>query len=106
MLVTPLAARQCAIEHSMPTVIIHPTRTPDSYITHDGPWSRSWTSASSAHTDATVTTLDQHAKRDIPEAPDPVAYVSPRHVIVKDDDHSVFGMQRPGWQRHALTATL
>jgi len=62
---------------------------------------------SSAYRDATVTTLDQHARCDIPETPDPVAYISPRYVIVNDDDRGVFGAERPRWQqRHALTATL
>jgi len=91
----------------MPTVINHPTQVPDSYITHDGPRARSWMSPPSAYRAATVTTLDQQARRDIPETPDAVAYTLPRYVTVNDDDRSGSGAERPGWQRrHALTATL
>lgn len=91
----------------MPTVIIHPTQVPDSYITHDGPWARSWMASSSAYRDATVTTLNQHARCDISEHPEPAAYILPRYVIVNDDDRSAFGAERTRReQRHALTATL
>lgn len=90
----------------MPTVIIHPTHASDSHIAHDGPRARSWTSASAACTGAAVATAGQHVKRDTVEAPDPAEDAQPRHLVVNDDDRSVLGTRRPGWQRHALTATL
>jgi len=87
----------------MPTVIIHPTQTPDSAIKHDGSWARSWMVGLSTHTDAGVAGPDQQTASNASVIPES-AQVSLKCVTVRADDRSGLGDERPHRHRYALTA--
>lgn len=50
----------------MPTIIIHPTHTPEMCIKHDGPQARSWVLRCPTPTIAPMTVLEQPPERDAP----------------------------------------